>query len=167
MYLSMNVFEKIFSRLNEAMIEYAVVGGVAVNLHGFVRHTGDLDLILALNEGNIAKMDLLMKELGYLPRQPIEFKDLINHDHIKKLAEEKHMKAFTFMGQGNNYMSVDIVVDASLDFDKFKNNFHRVSLNGIIVTVIGLDDLLEMKRQAGRPEDLKDIIALTDAQDPH
>ena len=48
-------FEKIFKALNENNVKYLVIGGAAVNLHGYVRVTHDLDLFIALNESNIKK----------------------------------------------------------------------------------------------------------------
>ena len=46
----MNIFEKVFRELNKTKVDYLVVGGVAVNLYGYVRFTGDLDLLVLLNE---------------------------------------------------------------------------------------------------------------------
>ena len=45
----MNLFEKVFRELNKTRVKYLVVGGVAVNLYGYLRFTGDLDLLLLLN----------------------------------------------------------------------------------------------------------------------
>lgn len=49
----MNLFEKVFRELNKAKVKYLVVGGVAVNLYGYLRFTGDLDLLILLNEEKI------------------------------------------------------------------------------------------------------------------
>lgn len=48
----MTVFEKVFRELNKTNVKYLVIGGVAVNLHGYVRFTGDLDLLLLLSKEN-------------------------------------------------------------------------------------------------------------------
>jgi hypothetical protein len=49
----MNLYRNLFSKLNQAKIEYLVVGGVAVNLHGFRRFTGDLDILVLINPENL------------------------------------------------------------------------------------------------------------------
>ena len=44
------IFERIFKSFQEQDIRYAVIGGIAVNLHGYNRLTGDLDIILSLDD---------------------------------------------------------------------------------------------------------------------
>lgn len=51
----MKVFEKVFRELNRTKVKYLVVGGVAVNLYGYLRFTGDLDVLLLLEEKNLKK----------------------------------------------------------------------------------------------------------------
>lgn len=66
----MNPYRAIFQALNDANIRYLVVGGVAVNLHGYSRYTGDLDIVMTLDAENLARMDKLMQEKGYVQRPP-------------------------------------------------------------------------------------------------
>jgi hypothetical protein len=47
--------EAVFDALNRAGVAYLVVGGLAVNAHGYVRMTMDIDLVIALNSENILK----------------------------------------------------------------------------------------------------------------
>ncbi len=61
----MRIFEKIFKEFNKTKIKYLVVGGVAVNLYGYARFTGDLDILLLLDKKNLEKMDKIMKKLNY------------------------------------------------------------------------------------------------------
>jgi len=49
------VYEDIFTKLNERKVNYLVVGGIALVLHGVVRLTADLDLIVKLQSDNLAK----------------------------------------------------------------------------------------------------------------
>jgi hypothetical protein len=42
-------YEKVFKALNKARVKYVIAGGVAVVLHGFMRLTNDLDLIVLLD----------------------------------------------------------------------------------------------------------------------
>lgn len=48
-------FQKIFRELNEAMIDYLVTGGLAVNFYGIPRLTYDIDLMMLLQQDNIKK----------------------------------------------------------------------------------------------------------------
>jgi hypothetical protein len=58
------LFEEIFRELNRRKIDYIVVGGVAVVMHGVVRLTADLDLMVHLEEKNLTKFVKVMNELG-------------------------------------------------------------------------------------------------------
>ncbi len=59
----MNVYKQIFEAFNKSGINYVIVGGIAVNLHGYSRFTGDLDILLLLNNSNLQKMHTLMQKL--------------------------------------------------------------------------------------------------------
>lgn len=57
-------YENIFKALEQRNIQYAVAGGVALVLHGVVRFTVDLDLIVDLERENLMRFILAMNELG-------------------------------------------------------------------------------------------------------
>ena len=57
-------YQEVFSALAEKKIRYVVVGGVALVLHGVVRLTADLDLMVALDYANLGKFLAVMAELG-------------------------------------------------------------------------------------------------------
>ena len=67
----MNPYRELFTALNDAEIRYLIVGGVAVNLHGYRRFTGDIDIVLALDPENLEKVTTLMHNFGYIERLPI------------------------------------------------------------------------------------------------
>jgi hypothetical protein len=58
-------FERIFSGLEARQVQYLVVGGVAVVLHGHPRFTADLDLVLLLDDSNIKAALGALAELEY------------------------------------------------------------------------------------------------------
>jgi hypothetical protein len=59
---------RILAALNEARVRYVVVGGVAVVLHGHLRFTADLDLVLALDRDNVLAALAALQGLGFRPR---------------------------------------------------------------------------------------------------
>ncbi len=90
-------YEDVFRILNEYKVKYIVVGGVAVVLHGVLRFTADLDLIVELKEENLEKFYVALGTIGYLPKVPVkkeEFKDARKREEWKK---EKGMKVFSFV----------------------------------------------------------------------
>ncbi|MBA3317825.1 MAG: tetratricopeptide repeat protein, partial [Gemmatimonadales bacterium] len=94
--------ESLFKALNEEGGRYVLVGGLAVVLHGHLRATGDIDLVVDLT----------------------------------------------------------LFLDPPMPFDHLWARSEVVTMRGVPVRVAGLDDLIELKRRAGRPVDLADAEAL-------
>lgn len=156
----MNIFEKVFRELNKAKVDYLVVGGVAVNLYGYVRFTGDLDLLVLLDEKNIQKMDRVMKKLGYYPRLPVSVHELSNRKQVQKWFKEKNLRAFTFMPPRDNPLEIDIIIEESLKFAIIAKDKTIKHIEKVRIPIVSIEQLLKMKRKAGRPNDIQDIKAL-------
>jgi len=156
----MNLFEKVFRELNKAKVDYLVVGGVAVNLYGYVRFTGDLDLLIMLNKKNIQKMDRVMKKLGYYPRLPVSIHDLSDSKKVREWFKKKNLRAFTFMPPRNNPLEIDIIIEESLKFDAIAKDKMVKQIERVRIPVVSIERLLKMKRKAGRPNDVQDVQAL-------
>jgi hypothetical protein len=58
-------FEDFLRLLNTNAIKYLVIGGYAVAYHGYVRHTGDLDIFVELSASNAAKLAHALREFGF------------------------------------------------------------------------------------------------------
>jgi uncharacterized protein (DUF1330 family) len=63
--------ERVLAALERAGVRYLVVGGVAVVLHGFLRTTADLDLVIQLDPANVRRALDALTDLGYQPRAPV------------------------------------------------------------------------------------------------
>ena len=156
----MNPYGEIFSALNTAGIAYIVVGGVAMNLLGYPRFTGDIDILLALDEENLLKMNTLMKELGYEARLPVALEELGDEQHVMTLIKEKDLIAYTFIHSEKPQYSIDVIVGESLEFDSYQEHKQDITVWDIKVPVISIDDLIGMKQSTNRQKDVDDIAAL-------
>jgi len=156
----MNLYEKIFKSLNKEGIKYIVVGGVAVNLHGYMRFTGDLDLLVMLDDENLNKMDKLMQKMGYTERLPIPVLSLQNTHQVKKWLKEKNMKAYSFIPPKDNPLQIDIVIEESLKFEKIASKKIIKKIEDVSIPVVSIEDLIKMKKKSDRPQDIIDIKAL-------
>ena len=87
-------YEKIFKTLHSHGVEYLVVGGVALNLHGIPRMTADLDLFVELEKENLERFIDSTDELGCRPRLPVEKKDLLDEEMRNTWIREKNLVAF-------------------------------------------------------------------------
>ncbi|MEK7673130.1 MAG: hypothetical protein AAB373_04560 [Patescibacteria group bacterium] len=155
-----NPYKEIFGALTNADVEYLIVGGVAVNLYGYKRFTGDVDIMLSLEEKNLRKMEALMKSLGYIQRLPVELLDMNDVKKVKNWLKTKGMTAYTFISDKGMRLDIDILVGKSLDFKKFYKKCTKIEVWDMIVPVVSIDDLIEMKREAGRDKDLLDLKEL-------
>lgn len=155
-----NPYKEIFQALQKAHIAYLVVGGVAVNLYGYNRTTGDLDILMALDQENLKKMDKVMHRLGYIERLPVKLLELYDKKKVKNWLKTKGMTAYTFISEKRPQLNLDILAGYSLDFKKFYGKRTLIEIWDLKLPVISINDLIAMKKKANRDVDLLDIKAL-------
>ena len=154
------LYKDILQKLEQEDFQYLVVGGIAVNLHGYTRATGDLDILIMLNEENIRKFVSVIKSLNYKPKIPVELNDFISDDNRKQWIEQKNMKVFSVYNPENEFEHVDILIEHSLDFEEAYNKKVNYKIEDINIPVISIPDLIELKEKANRIIDRNDILAL-------
>jgi predicted nucleotidyltransferase len=146
--------QALLGRLGRAEVDFVVVGGVAVVLQGYGRATKDLDITYAIDSENLARLGDVLGAA---------------HARLRGVAED-----VPFVPDGRTLARTRLVTldtdDGSLDlladppgappYATLRARADRVDLDGFVVAVAALDDLLAMKRAAGRPQDLVDIDAL-------
>ena len=150
-------YKKIFKELNKTKVDYLVVGGLAVNFHGIPRMTYDLDLMLLLESGNILKMVAKLSKWGYRPRAPVDPRDLADDTVRESWIVEKGLKAFSFSSPTSPIGEIDLVVETPIPYDQLKTRAMIITLEDEGIPVIALDDLITIKKVAGRQQDLMDI----------
>lgn len=156
----MTEYEKIFSTLNRHKVKYLVVGGVAVNLYGYMRFTADIDIIILLEERNLSKMEEAMKELEYGPRLPVQLKALNDKKQVEQWMKRKNLKAYTFNPPKGAMMQIDIIIEESLNFENIARQSTFKKAGEIRIPLVGLEDLIKMKKKANRPKDNLDLSTL-------
>lgn len=156
----MNLYAELFQAMNDEGIRYLVVGGVAVNLHGYSRFTGDVDILLALDAANLERVHNFMNKKGYVQRLPIDVRSLSDRAQVQKWLEEKGMTAYTYIDSHLPQINVDILAGESLNFDKYDQQKITVEAWSISIPVVSIDDLIDLKRKANRKQDGEDIAAL-------
>lgn len=79
---------------------------------------------------------------------------------VGEWMKEKAMLALTFRSD-SGAIEIDLLVQQSHRFDQLKARAKKIEFGGTEFLVVSLDDLIEMKRAAGRPQDLLDVAELT------
>jgi len=157
--------EGILDALNRAHVRYLVVGGVAVVLHGHLRTTADLDLIIQLERDNVLRAIRTLQDQHYRPRAPVSAGDFAEQTIREQWIRDKGLAVFTLWSPAHPTLEIDLFATEPFDFDTVYARALRVSLEKTEATVIALEDLIALKRGVGRPRDLEDIAALESLAD--
>jgi hypothetical protein len=142
-------FRDFIQALNDKNVEYILVGGYAVILHGYRRVTGDMDIWVNRTKENYARLIKAFSQFG-LP--------------VFDMTEERFLDVdtadvFTF---GRPPVSIDIITE--LKGVEFKDAFsHAIQFdeNGLLIRFLHLNNLIQAKKAAGRHKDLDDLEKLT------
>jgi predicted nucleotidyltransferase len=157
--------EQVLKALNDAGVRYLIAGGVAVVLHGYLRTTADLDLVVQLDEGNTLRAMDALSGLGYRPRAPVQAAQFADPAVRQTWIDEKGMTVFSMWKSGDAALEVDLFVAEPFDFDHVYAEATEVQLDTTTARVVPLRTLIEMKRKTGRPQDEADAAALEALED--
>ncbi len=149
--------ERIFAALDAHAVDYVVVGGIAVQAHGHVRMTNDLDLIPSPRPQNLERLAAALNELQARVLNP-------GAEHLK--IDAGMLPRATLWQFATAHGDVDVLHDApgTAPFAQLRERALVIALSGRPIPIAGRDDLISMKRASARPVDLADIAALTEPE---
>ena len=156
----MSLFEPIFAALENGAVRYVVVGGMATVLHGYARLTADVDLVVDQEAAEALKAIRVLTALGFVPRAPVNAEDYANADVRRAWFDDKGMRVLSFWDPHHPMREVDLFVENPIDFGLLYERSQLVPLTTTNVRIASIEDLIQLKRLANRPEDQRDIEAL-------
>lgn len=141
-------------RLTDGSVDFVVIGGVAVILQASPRFTKDLDICYATDQENLDRLGAVLVELGAKLRTIEE--DLPFVPDGRTLRHTQILTLITADG------GIDLLADpdGSPGYAALRRKASEMDVDGIVVRVASIEDLIGMKRAAGRPLDLVDIESL-------
>jgi hypothetical protein len=151
---------ELLQSLSVESVQYVLVGGLAVQLHGFMRSTFDIDLVLAMNDENLARFIAVAKRYGLVPSIPVPIDSLRDANQIEQWHREKGMLAFALREPQVGGSVVDILVRPNVPFEQLMANAVAGELFAQKIWIASIDDLITMKLIANRAKDQLDIAAL-------
>ena len=157
--------EAVIRALNEGRVQYVVVGGLAVNAHGYERLTRDLDLVIGLQPDNVLRGLRALLAIGYSPSIPVTPDQFADAALRETWRREKMMLVLKLWSDIHRRTPLDVFVYEPFDFEIEYARAERMEVApGVAAQFVTLETLLAMKRQAARPQDLMDIAALEEAK---
>lgn len=150
----MTALERICTALRVAGVRYALVGGHAVALHGAVRGTVDIDVAVSWSRKSLRATEKALNDAGLVSRLPITADDVF--DFRKEYVEKRNLVAWSFYNPDDLSEQVDVIIT----YDLKGKRTRKIQLTSGPISVLALRDLIEMKRESGRPQDIEDVRAL-------
>jgi len=153
--------ETIVKALNNAGVQYLIVGGVAVNAHGYERFTKDLDLVIGLERENIIRGLRTLMAIGYNMRIPVTPEQFADPALREQWRREKNMVVLQLWSDAHRRTPIDVFVYEPFDFARELTRARREPVFGSeAAPIVSYETLLDLKKSAGRGQDLLDIEKL-------
>ena len=136
-------FREFLRLLNAHHVEYLLVGGYAVGLHGYPRATIDLDVWITATPPNAERLVDALREFGF---------------DVPALEPSIFTNPSSIVRFGTPPFRIEVMTTIDgVEFEMCRRNTVHFDLDGLLVPVISLDDLKANTRAAGRNKDLADL----------
>lgn len=139
-------FKEFIELLNAHEVKYVLVGGFAVILHGYVRTTGDLDILIWPDVENARRMLVVLGAFGF---------------GMLDVTEADFCKPDLILQIGRQPVRIDMITGITgVENDRIFSSAIDSELEGLPIKLISRDCLLDNKRATGRNKDLNDVEEL-------
>jgi len=142
--MTASVFDplKILKTLDRHAVKFVIIGGIAGRLWGSTTVTNDLDICYGRDAGNMKALAAALRDLD-----------------VKLRGTLKAGDTFTFTTSAGNF---DIIGNpaGSSGYEALARTATKMDVGGVTVLVAAIEDLILMKRAAGRPKDLIEVEIL-------
>jgi predicted nucleotidyltransferase len=129
--------------LNSHQVEYLLIGGYAVGYYGYPRATADMDIWIATEPENAAKVVEVLQEFGF---------------GVEDLTPDLFLKAEQIIRMGVPPVRVELLTTISgVSFEECYAARQIDILDGVEVALISLEHLKINKKASGRYKDLNDL----------
>ncbi len=140
-------FKEFLKLLKEYDVRYLLIGAYAVNYHGYIRATGNMDVWIAIHPENAQKIVAVLKAFGF--------------ENDPDIKPELFLQEKKIIRMGVPPVRLEITTSISgVEFDECYPARIVDELDGIEVNLIDLENLKKNKKASGRPKDIVDFKKL-------
>ena len=130
----------------EEQVQFLLVGGISINLYGYVRTTKDMDLWVQASKENSAKVITALAKFG-APMQDVSVQDFEKEGMVFQIGVEP--------------IRIDVLTRITgVKFEDAIKNVKIMEIDGINIPTISIQDLIKNKKASGRHKDLADAEVL-------
>lgn len=156
---------RIFAALERHGVEYLTIGGVAVNVHGHVRNTRDVDILVEWTPENMQRLAAALGELEamlfgvdaeMLEIDPSDPDDLFSGGNFTLRTAAGGLDLFD-----------PSEIPGGRPYEEMRPRAVEAVVQGVRVRAVGFDDLIRLKRESGRDRDLEDVATLLKSHGAH
>jgi hypothetical protein len=154
--------EPLLRALHDAGVRHIIIGGFAVNAHGVIRPSKDLDIVPDPEPANLERLAALLAELD---ARHVGLGDMRPEEFPFDPTRSEDLRAAANFRLETNLGDLDVMqwvagIDTEPAYAALADGAIEGELDGIPLCVCGLEHLVAMKRAAGRPRDLDDLRLL-------
>lgn len=156
----------LFATLHRHKVEYVLIGGLAVALHGVERNTMDIDVCVVLSPVNLQHLIEAAKELHLSPMLPVPLETLSDIETLKQWHLHRNLQAFSLRSADMAGVTLDVLLFPPVDPASMCQRALQINVSGVPVNLASIHDLIALKQSVARPIDLADIEHLKRLQNP-
>jgi hypothetical protein len=147
--------ERILDALGRHAVDYVIVGGLAVQTHGHVRTTVDIDVYPSSDPANLTRLAEALNELDA---------QILNPGCERLRIDAMTLPRAALWQFATRHGAIDVLFEApgAPPYDELRAGALEIELGELKLAIAGRDDLISMKRASARPVDLEDLAVLTE-----
>jgi hypothetical protein len=139
-------YERLLVALVRSGVDFAVVGGVAISLNGFVRATEDVDIIVNPAPENLVKLIECLKQWGEGWARELKNEDFVIEAGAVRLIEDFILDMFVLMREKS--------------LADFRPRLRHLEVGGVRIPYLAPEDLIFLKQDSWRDKDKLDVQAM-------
>ena len=139
-------FEKLLVALVRSGVDFAVVGGIAISMNGYVRATEDVDIIISDAPENLRKLLPCLEQWGEGWARELKVEDFVVQEGSVRLIEDFILDMFTRM--------------CGKSLDDFRPRLRHLETGGVRIPYLSPADLVFLKQDSWRDKDKLDVQAM-------
>lgn len=141
--------ECLFAALADAAVDFVLIGGLAGVLHGSPAMTNDADIVPSRTDDNLQRLSQALGALDARLRSTSDPEGVAFDPHPVLLAAMAIINTTTRCGD----LDISFVPDGTDGYDDLIERAVTFDVNGLVLQVAALDDIIRSKEAAGRPRD--------------